>query len=102
MAGLTISGKTLTSLKWVLRPPVIEVDRTTHYISNNKEYLKIVYKYVEVGENNPAIVDEVVKFVWLAGFSFTMGLGVRNWKSGVLVDLSDIIPVGSFGWRKEL
>ncbi|KAF5621355.1 uncharacterized protein FTJAE_11326 [Fusarium tjaetaba] len=77
----TFSGHVLLELPKELRPPV----------------LRVVYEYVEEGENHPDVVEEADKFFWLAGFSHSSSPAARNWKSGVLVDLSDIVHAGGYG-----
>ena len=69
---------------------------------SRKEYIALVYELVEDGENMPAAVEEVTDFLWCAGFSHTLSPAARNWKSGVLVDLGDIVHAGSFWWKQPL
>ncbi|KAG5758495.1 hypothetical protein H9Q72_013371 [Fusarium xylarioides] len=92
------SGHVLLELPKDLRPPVLQVGKFCRSISTQKEYTAIVYEYVEEGENRPNVVEEADKFFWLAGFSHSSSPAARNWKSGVLVDLSDIIHAGGYGW----
>ncbi|KAF5530443.1 hypothetical protein FPHYL_14078 [Fusarium phyllophilum] len=92
------SGHVLLGLPKDLRPPVLQVGKFCRSISTQKEYTAIVYEYVEEGENRPDVVEEADKFFWLAGFSHSSSPAARNWKSGVLVDLSDIIQAGGYGW----
>ncbi|KAF5619782.1 hypothetical protein F52700_11610 [Fusarium sp. NRRL 52700] len=82
---IEVSGHILQDLPKDLRPPV----------------LQLVYEYVEEGENHPDVVEQVDKFLWLAGFSHSSSPAARNWKSGVLVDLSDIIHAGGYGCVQE-
>ncbi|KAJ3461568.1 hypothetical protein MRS44_010121 [Fusarium solani] len=69
-------------------------------ISWSKEYTAIVYEYVEEGENEEAVVEEVDRFCWLTGFSHNLSPAARNWKSRVLVDLADIIHARGYGWHE--
>jgi len=85
-----------------LRPPVTTIDKITRYVGPNKEHVAIVYEYVEEGENDAAAVEEVLNFFWITAFSFTIGPAARNWKGGVLVDLSDIMHPDGYGWNKAL
>ncbi|KAB5532782.1 hypothetical protein GE09DRAFT_376967 [Coniochaeta sp. 2T2.1] len=64
-------------------------------------FIAIVYEYIEEGENNVEAVEKVAKFLWLAGFSFSQQPLARNWKSGVLIDHSDIVGPGFYGWQKH-
>ncbi|KAB5515681.1 hypothetical protein GE09DRAFT_577346 [Coniochaeta sp. 2T2.1] len=64
-------------------------------------FIAIVYEYIEEGENNVEAVEKVAKFLWLAGFSFSQQPLAKNWKSGVLIDHSDIVGPGFYGWQKH-
>lgn len=68
-------------------------------MSPDKEYMAIVYEYVEEGENDPDTVQQALDFFWLAGFSGTLSQLPQNWKSSVLIDLSDIVPPCTYGWH---
>lgn len=92
------SGHSLLELPKDLKPPVLQVGKFCRSISTEKEYTAIVYEYVEEGENRPDVVEEADRFFWLGGFSHSSSPAARNWKSGVLVDLSDIIHAGGYGW----
>jgi hypothetical protein len=63
-------------------------------------FVAIVYEYVEDGENHVEAVEKVADFLWLAGFSFALQPLAKNWRSGVLVDHSDIVGPGFYGWQK--
>lgn len=73
-------------------------DRTVRAFLPGKTYTALVYEYVEEGANDPAVVRGVAGFLWLAGFSFASSPLARNWKSGMLVDLSDIVQPRGYGW----
>ncbi|KAI8715365.1 hypothetical protein NCS52_01043900 [Fusarium sp. LHS14.1] len=64
------------------------------------EYTAIVYEYIEEGENDGVVVEEVDRFCWRTGFSHNMSPATRNWKSGVLVDLAGIIYARGYGWHE--
>lgn len=64
------------------------------------EFIAVVYEYVEGGKNDTETVEKVATFLWLAGFSFCARPLARNWKSGVLVDHSDIVGPLFYGWQK--
>ena len=99
---LKLSGDVLCSLDRKMRAPPISLHKITRMISLDKEYIAIVYEYVEEGRNDPAVVKGVLEFLWHAGFEATLGGGARNWKSGVLVDLSDIVHAGGYGWLPKI
>lgn len=85
-----------------LQVPPVEVDKRKRSFNPAKEYLAILYELVEDGENGIPVVEEVADFLWHAGFCFTLSPLERNWKSGVLVDMSDIIHFDGFPWSNEL
>ena len=64
--------------------------------------MAIVCEYVEEGENDPVTMQEGVDFFWLTGFSRTHSPLAGNWKSGVLVDFSDIVSPYGYGWQAKL
>ncbi|KAK5661241.1 hypothetical protein OQA88_11134 [Cercophora sp. LCS_1] len=99
---LTIPGKVFQELRLSLRPPPVQVDRIKRYLAPDQEYIAIVYEYVEEGENHPDTMQKAMDFFWLAGFSRTFSPLSGNWKSGVLVDLSDIVPPYGYGWEAKL
>ncbi|KAH6614514.1 hypothetical protein B0J18DRAFT_452162 [Chaetomium sp. MPI-SDFR-AT-0129] len=96
---LTILGNVFQELHWSLRPPPVQVDRIKRYLALDQEYIAIVYECVEEGENDPGTMQKVMDFFWLAGFSRTFSPLLGNWKSGVLMDLSDIVPPRGYGWQ---
>ncbi|KAH6627771.1 hypothetical protein F5144DRAFT_494056 [Chaetomium tenue] len=99
---LTLDSSAFSELPWQLRPPVTKVGKVERFIQPDKEYTAIVYEYVEEGENAVEAVQESMDFFWLAGFGFTLSPLEKNWKSGMLVDLSDIVPPRSYGWNQRL
>ncbi|RWA03008.1 hypothetical protein EKO27_g12097 [Xylaria grammica] len=84
-----------------MRPRALRLPKFTRSFSDSQEYLAIVYEYVEEGENEPAAVETAADFFWRAGFGYTLSSAERNWKSGVLVDLSDIVHASSRGWNEK-
>lgn len=96
---LTLSGQLFRGLHRSLKPPALHVGKIKRSMSADKDYTAIVYEYVEEGENPPDVVEEVADFFWLAGFSHILSPAARNWKRGVLVDLSDIVHAGGYGWH---
>lgn len=99
---LRFSGQVFLQMPMRTRPPSIVVSKEHRSFSPNKEYLAIVYEYIEDGENDPAVVEQVADFFHLTGFSFASSPLEKNWKHGVLVDFSDIIHPGGFGWARQL
>lgn len=96
---LKFNGQVLLKMPREKRPPPIRVDKRTRSLSPSEEYTAIVYEYIAQGENDTAIVEEVDRFLWLAGFGHNSSPAKRNWRGGVLVDLSDIVHAGGFGWK---
>jgi hypothetical protein len=99
---LTIHGKVFPELHWRLRPPVVEVDRIKRSFPPDQQYIALVYEYVEEGENDPDTMQKAMDVFWLAGFSRTYSPLLRNWKSGVLVELSDLVLPRGYGWKAAL
>jgi hypothetical protein len=81
-----------------LLPPYIEVNRVRRSIQRDANYTAIVYEFVEEGENDPDVVQPMLDFFWRAGFSHIMTPKASNWKSGVLVDFSDVVQPNGYGW----
>ncbi|KAH6973308.1 hypothetical protein EDB80DRAFT_693344 [Ilyonectria destructans] len=53
-------------------------------------------------DNGPEVVEDVAKFLWRSGFSFTNYPVSWNWKDGVLVDSSEIVHADGDGWNGKL
>ncbi|KAK8141881.1 hypothetical protein G3M48_009724 [Beauveria asiatica] len=96
---MKISGSTVPE---GLRAPPLTVGKIQRLMPSDENYIALIYEFVEDGENEPRAVDEVLEFLWHAGFCFTLSPLEKNWKSGVLIDLSDIIHVFGFAWNKAL
>ena len=99
---LRLSGDVFRAFPPELKAPSYKISKVQRSISFDKEYIAVVYEYVEEGRNDEAVVEDVDRFFWLAGFSHTLSPSVKNWKSGVLVDLADIVHAGGYGWKKQL
>ncbi|KAM3555348.1 hypothetical protein MY1884_005635 [Beauveria asiatica] len=95
-----IKGETLYQLPLLWRPPHLRIERTSRQIQSDMEYTALVYEYVEEGENDEAAIEESLNFFRAAGFSHTRISLARNWKRSVLIDMSDIIYAGGFGWKR--
>jgi hypothetical protein len=87
---------------WHIMPPVTTVSKIKRFFPRDKDYMAIIYEYVEEAENQHDAVQEAMDFFWLAGFSRTLSPLNKNWKSGVLVDLSDIAPPWGYAWKDVL
>ena len=83
-----------------LLPPYIEVSKLKRSIHPDACYTAVVYEFVEEGVNNPEVVQEVLDFFWLGGFSHAMLPRACNWKSAVLIDHSDIVHPRGYGWNR--
>ncbi|KAF5020299.1 hypothetical protein F66182_7675 [Fusarium sp. NRRL 66182] len=85
-----------------LKAPSFKISKIQRSMSSDKNYITLVYEYIEEGENDETVVGDVDRFFWLAGFGHTISPPAKNWKSGMLVDLADIVHVGGYGWKKQL
>ncbi|KAI1819219.1 hypothetical protein F4861DRAFT_158490 [Xylaria intraflava] len=94
-----VHGRTINTWPRKMRPGVLRINKTKCYFSESEEYTAIVYEYVPEGDNDGAAVERAADFLWRAGFGYTLCSAARNWKSGVLVDLSDIVHVSGYGWN---
>ncbi|KAF4448118.1 hypothetical protein F53441_8434 [Fusarium austroafricanum] len=98
---LRLSGDIFRRFPLEMRAPSYKVSKIQRSMSSSRNYIALVYEYVEEGENDEAVVEDVDRFFWLAGFSHTISPSAENWKSGVLVDLADIVYAGGYGWKKQ-
>ncbi len=86
-----------------LHPPMsMKVGRIERCIDADLTYTALVYEYVEDGENDPAAVQEVLDFLWRAGFAHAPVTKEENWTSSVLLDHSEIVAKGEHGWDARL
>lgn len=85
-----------------VRPPHMGVGKVKRSIREDVHYTAIIYEFVEEGENSPDAVQPVLDFFWRAGFGHGMTPKADNWKSGVLVELSDIVHPNGYGWEESL
>ena len=81
-----------------LWPPQIKIEKRNLSIKDEKLYTAVVYEFIPNGENKEEDVQQSLDFFQLAGFSFTPTLLLRNWKMGVLLDMSDIAYAWGDGW----
>lgn len=99
---LKLRGEVFNDLPMELRVQPYTVSKIKRSVDSGEKYIALVYEYIEEGENDPAVVEEVDRFFWLTGFSHTLSPAARNWKSGVLIDLADMIDAGGYGWDPTL
>ncbi|KAL7948141.1 hypothetical protein V8C42DRAFT_363564 [Trichoderma barbatum] len=98
---LNIDSKMLLACPRVLRAPSLCIDNLRRQMPSSSDYIAIIYEYVEEGENDHVVVEEVLEFLWLTGFSLTSSPQEKNWKSGILLDLCDIVSPRGFGWKNH-
>ncbi|KAF4990525.1 hypothetical protein FDECE_14334 [Fusarium decemcellulare] len=82
-------------------PKTVQVGKKKRQISGDRVHVAIVYEYVEEGTNDIKTTQNVATFLWQAGFCFTNYPEERNWKHGMLVDLSEIVHVRGYGWKRR-
>ena len=95
-------GDLLRLLPRRLLSPEYDVSKLKRYIDLDVCYTAAVYEFVEDTGNDRVVVQEVLDFFWRAGFSHVLAPRACNWKSGVLIDLSDIIHPMGYGWHVKL
>ena len=99
---LKIEGEQLCNLPWQVCPRVVKLPKCAdRRIWPDRQYFFIVYEYIPEGDNDKGEMQLALDFLWLAGFEFSQLLRKENWKSGVLVDLSDIIAPVGYSWHKN-
>lgn len=89
---LKIDGEYLYNLPhWRLRPISVRLPKYgDRCVVRGQQHFVIMYEYIPEGDNDTGQMQQVLDFLWQAGFEYTQTLQKENWKSGVLVDLSDI------------
>lgn len=70
-------------------------------MSGDGDHIAIDYEFIEESANGPETTEEIADFLSLGGFTFTNYPEDRNWKSGVFVDLSEIVHVRGDGWKEK-
>lgn len=98
-----INRSTLNTWPRNARPQSMIIEKLIRTVSPDKDHIAILYEYIDETENgnNSAVVEEVTDFLWRAGFGYTAASLARNWKNGVLIDYSDIVHVGGYGWHHK-
>lgn len=59
---LRFSGQIFLKMPARLRAPTLHIDKVKRTMSADREYIAIVYEYVEEVENDPTVVEEVTAF----------------------------------------
>ncbi|OAA63356.1 hypothetical protein SPI_03519 [Niveomyces insectorum RCEF 264] len=100
---LPLPAEFLKAIPRPLRVPAVRLDhKRTRWLDYSDDpetpYTGIVYEYIEAGPNDPAVVQEVLDFLHLAGFVNASGPRGCNWESSVLLDLSDIVNPLQRSW----
>jgi hypothetical protein len=99
---LRIQGERLYNLPPTVRPWTVRLRNCAdRQILPAQQYFAIVYEYIPEGDNDRGQLQVVLDFLWRAGFIFDQLLRKENWKSGVFVDLSDIISPVGYGWHPK-
>lgn len=96
---ITISGHDIFGqlpFKWW--PPHLVLEKKRRLLTRDGVYTALVYEYVEEGDNSEALIENSPTFFREARFSHTRSSLARNWKQSVLIDISDIVYPGGFGW----
>jgi hypothetical protein len=94
---LKIDGEYLYNLpQRRLRPIFVRLPKFgDRCIVSGQQHFAIMYEYIPEGDNDTGQMQQVLDFLWRAGFDYSQTLQKENWKSGVPVDLSDFIsPLG--------
>lgn len=96
---MTVHGQALSQLPRSQLVSYQLIGKLERFFTREQTYTAVVYEYVEEDINDPVAVEAVATFLWLAGFSHGNSPLAQNWKSGVLIDLSDIVHPLGFGWQ---
>ncbi|EHK16133.1 uncharacterized protein TRIVIDRAFT_195990 [Trichoderma virens Gv29-8] len=94
-------GRIIRNAHPSLWPPPLHIDKVDREMPLNRDYIAIVYEYIKDGENGPAIVKQMLEFLWFTGFSLVDSPHARNWTSGVLLDLCDVVPPRRSSWKSS-
>ncbi|KAK4039965.1 hypothetical protein C8A01DRAFT_46621 [Parachaetomium inaequale] len=98
---LKIDGEyLLRNLPWGLRPVAVRLPKFgDRQIEPDRQHFAIMYEYIPEGDKDTGQMQQALDFLWRAGFDFSQSLRKENWKSGVLVDLSDFISPVGYCWH---
>ncbi|KAL1859836.1 hypothetical protein VTK73DRAFT_7437 [Phialemonium thermophilum] len=84
-----------------LRAGEVQVEKVRRVLQPGLLYTAVVYEFIEPGPNDPEAVQEVLDFLWRAGFEYTQTMSTKNWQSNVLLDHSEIVNPRGDGWRPK-
>ncbi|KAL6881002.1 hypothetical protein J3F83DRAFT_710844 [Trichoderma novae-zelandiae] len=70
-------------------------------MSSHMDCIGVVYELIEEGENDAAAIEDVDRFLWQAGFAYTIAPNMRDWKNGVLIDHAGIVHIRGYGWNED-
>lgn len=80
-------------------PSCRTLEKKRRQIYREIDYTALVYEYIDEGDNDKEVIDKSLEFFRDAGFSHTHISLACNWKQSVLIDMSDVIYPGGFGWK---
>jgi hypothetical protein len=88
---MMVNGTELHALPSKIQPPRVALDRVTREIARNQEYFAILYEFIPKSESGVDIevMQSQLDLLWLAGFCIPTQ--PKNWESGVLLDMADLI-----------
>ncbi|PNP48727.1 hypothetical protein TGAMA5MH_00181 [Trichoderma gamsii] len=89
---------------WIDLPPHLQAEnddprKIRTLFENHMGCVAVIYELVEEGENEMETVEDVDTFLWHAGFAYAVDPHPKNWKSGVLVDHSEIVHIRGYNWN---
>lgn len=70
-------------------------------MASHLDCIGIVYELIEDGESDAAAIEELDRFLWQAGFAFTIAPNLKDWKSGIMIDHAGIVHVRGYGWNED-
>ena len=99
---MTLDSDIFNNVKFRFWPPVLQLGRIKRFMEPDKEYIAIVYEYIEDADNTRDLMQPLLDWFQLTGFSFTlMSSDLGGWRQSLLVDLSCIVHPGGFGWSQK-
>ncbi|KAK5998417.1 hypothetical protein PT974_00796 [Cladobotryum mycophilum] len=99
---LRVSCKELMELDGSSYPELYRADKEMRQMRRDQEYYSIVYEFIPEGENRLEAVQFQIDFFHRMGFSFCISPRCQNWTDSVLVDYSEIVSPGGYGWSRGL
>ncbi|KAL7818784.1 hypothetical protein V8C44DRAFT_179477 [Trichoderma aethiopicum] len=70
-------------------------------MASHLDCIGIVYELIEDGESDAAAIEELDRFLWQAGFAFTIAPNLKDWKNGIMIDHAGIVHVRGYGWNED-